>query len=86
MSCPMATRRSPVASRSCVLFRTGSSSGALAATERRARRVISRVSNLAMYDRAPVAATRWLAEAFGFDPPLLPETEEEAALDRVPHR
>jgi uncharacterized glyoxalase superfamily protein PhnB len=34
--------------------------------------------NLAIYYRKPVTAARWLADAFGFDPPLLPSTDEEA--------
>ena len=32
--------------------------------------------NLALYYRRPVAAARWLATAFGFDPPLLPEEDD----------
>jgi uncharacterized glyoxalase superfamily protein PhnB len=44
----------------------------------RTPRDLSRL-NLAVYYRAPVAAARWLADAFGFDPPALPATEEEAS-------
>jgi uncharacterized glyoxalase superfamily protein PhnB len=43
----------------------------------RTPRDLSRL-NLAVYYRLPVAAARWLADAFGFDPPVLPASEEEA--------
>jgi uncharacterized glyoxalase superfamily protein PhnB len=39
-------------------------------------RELSRL-NVAVYYREPVAAAQWLAAAFGFDPPRLPETEGE---------
>jgi uncharacterized glyoxalase superfamily protein PhnB len=42
----------------------------------RTPRELSRL-NAAVYYREPVAAARWLADAFGFDPPLLPETEAD---------
>jgi uncharacterized glyoxalase superfamily protein PhnB len=33
--------------------------------------------NVAVYYREPIAAARWIAAAFGFDPPLLPDNEAE---------
>ncbi len=33
--------------------------------------------NLVLYYRKPVTAARWLATAFGFDPPVLPDTGED---------
>jgi uncharacterized glyoxalase superfamily protein PhnB len=34
--------------------------------------------NLAVYYERPVTAARWLADAFGFEPPMLPERDEDA--------
>ena len=45
-------------------------------TASREIRDLSRL-NLVLYYRKPVTAARWLANAFGFDPPMLPEEGED---------
>ena len=44
-------------------------------TASRTTRDLARL-NLAVYYRQPVAAARWLADAFGFDPPSLPDDDD----------
>jgi uncharacterized glyoxalase superfamily protein PhnB len=44
-------------------------------TASRTTRDLARL-NLAVYYRRPVAAARWLAAAFGFDPPSLPDDDD----------
>jgi len=47
-------------------------------TASREIRDLSRL-NLVLYYRKPVTSARWLAKAFGFDPPSLPEEGEDAS-------